>query len=570
VRAALLLLLLATGLAHAAPEVMVKGRTRIAIDSVRRTGEGVRVTGKLVEASTGAGIEGGDVTLRILGQVLTVTTEAAGRFEAEFQLGEGVYEVEAHFEGDPSLDSSEMSGYRFDVGKESLELSVRTPLEVDVSAGAAVGGMEVIVDARTDSGGVRVPVRLELGDASARQLVDVGKVETTFDGQGRTTIAVTELGEPGDKRLRARFVGDDAFNPAESETTFRVSTSTRIADLAAPSSPVKHEAKLAFRGRLLDGRGLPVARGAMALVSAGRRVADALTEEDGTFTLRVKAAELGPGAVTLTVEHISAVSWRKGSRSVPTTLTILEPQPVPVAYTISAFALAFAALVGFVLARTRPWRPLLLGWRRRRRRPELGQAAEAGGRVADAPPASGLVLAKPGIISTLRRPADHGFSGRVRDVVRGVPVAGAQVVIWLHSSDAAVLVSDEAGRFEVEPLPAGTWRVEVACFGFVTERFEVSIPHRGELRGVRVDLVPVRERVFHIYRDVALGLLPQPALWGVWTPREIFDHVRSRRPAGALGALTDFVEETYFSPRVPDESILPDASARARAAMVER
>jgi hypothetical protein len=185
-------------------------------------------------------------------------------------------------------------------------------------------------------------------------------------------------------------------------------------------------------------------------------------------------------------------------------------------------------------------------------------------------PQSGLVVNKPSIMSTLRRAADHGFSGRVRDVVKGVPLPGAQVVIWLHASDAAVLVSDADGRFGIDALPPGTWRVEVASFGYVTERFEISLPHRGELRGVRIDLLPVRERVFHIYRDVALGLLPSPGLWGVWTPREIFDHVRSRRPAGALGALTDFIEETYFSARVPDEAILPDASARARAAMIER
>ena len=106
------------------------------------------------------------------------------------------------------------------------------------------------------------------------------------------------------------------------------------------------------------------------------------------------------------------------------------------------------------------------------------------------------------------------------------------IVVTKYAPDAAVLVSDADGRFEIDALPPGTWRVEVASYGYVTERFEISLPHRGELRGVRIDLLPVRERVFHIYRDVALGLLPSPGLWGVWTPREIFDHVRSRRPAG--------------------------------------
>jgi hypothetical protein len=41
----------------------------------------------------------------------------------------------------------------------------------------------------------------------------------------------------------------------------------------------------------------------------------------------------------------------------------------------------------------------------------------------------------------------------------------------------------------------GDWSAAVRAHGHVTETFVVSIPHRGELRGVRVDLVPVRERV---------------------------------------------------------------------------
>ena len=88
----------------------------------------------------------------------------------------------------------------------------------------------------------------------------------------------------------------------------------------------------------------------------------------------------------------------------------------------------------------------------------------------------------------------------------------------------------------------------------------------GQFLSVRVDLLPVKERVFLLYRDVAAGLLPSPDLWGIWTPREILDHVRSRKPSGALGTLTDFVEEMYFSARVPDEAVLP---AQALASAIE-
>jgi hypothetical protein len=98
----------------------------------------------------------------------------------------------------------------------------------------------------------------------------------------------------------------------------------------------------------------------------------------------------------------------------------------------------------------------------------------------------------------------------------------------------------------------------------------VTIPHRGELRGARIDLVPVRERAFAIYRSAAQPLLPRPELWGIWSPRQIVDHVRARRAPPALAALTAQIEEVYFSGRLPDESILPQVEANAAAAIAER
>ena len=125
------------------------------------------------------------------------------------------------------------------------------------------------------------------------------------------------------------------------------------------------------------------------------------------------------------------------------------------------------------------------------------------------------------------------------------------------------------GSFPFEKLAAGEWRAEVAAPGHVTERFAVTIPHRGELRGVRVDLVPVRERVFQLYRRAAEPILPEPRLWGIWSPRQIVDHVRGKRPSPALADLTDFVEEIYFSARARrrrPSSRRPPSASTARSA----
>ena len=155
------------------------------------------------------------------------------------------------------------------------------------------------------------------------------------------------------------------------------------------------------------------------------------------------------------------------------------------------------------------------------------------------------------------------------DTVRGRPVAGAVVRLGLHHVEREATAGAD-GSFAFESLPVGDWVAEVVAAGHITEKFVVSIPHRGELRGVRVDLVPVRERVFQLYRRAAEPILPEPRLWGVWSPRQIVDHVRSKRPTPALADLTNFVEEVYFSPRLASETLLPRASEHVERAVRER
>jgi hypothetical protein len=241
-----------------------------------------------------------------------------------------------------------------------------------------------------------------------------------------------------------------------------------------------------------------------------------------------------------------------------------KPRPVPRWVTPLAFALTLAAVGAYALLRTQPWLALAARWRARRRRPESAPDHPISEEEAPAP---GLKLARPGLISTLRRAADHGFSGRVRDLVRGLPVAGARLVFILDEQRLE-LRADAEGHFETELTP-GMWRVEVSAHGYVTETVTAPVPHRGELRGARIDLLPVRERVFALYRGVAAPLLPRQELWGVWTPREILDHAKKRRPVGAMGALTDLVEEAYFGEKVPDERVLDDTQQAISAARAE-
>ena len=189
---------------------------------------------------------------------------------------------------------------------------------------------------------------------------------------------------------------------------------------------------------------------------------------------------------------------------------------------------------------------------------------------APAPPVTGgLSLGKASLSDTLRRAADHGLAGVVREAVRQRPLSAAQ--LRLRSGEVEQwIVADAAGRFAVENLAPGKWQVKVAIVGHVAERFEVSVPHHGELRSMRVDLVPVREQIFALYRRAAEPLLPEPRLWGVWSPRQIVDHVRRARPRPELAVLTAFVEDAYFSARVFEEAVLEEARAKVERAVAEQ
>jgi hypothetical protein len=76
--------------------------------------------------------------------------------------------------------------------------------------------------------------------------------------------------------------------------------------------------------------------------------------------------------------------------------------------------------------------------------------------------------------------------------------------------------------------------------------------------------------VFQLYRRAAEPALPEARLWGIWSPRQIVDHVRGKRPSPALAELTDFVEEVYFGPRLSAEAVLELAAERVDRAVHER
>jgi hypothetical protein len=552
VRWAALILAGLVGIAGAGPQVTIRAETELGLTRVRLrdTGE-IEVVGRLVDKNTGEGLGGEGVVVVIGGQPASAITAPDGTFMVTVNGEPGTQQIQLQFRGAGGLDAAKPMTVTTDPSKAHVELAIAR--HDDAS------GPHFVVHATSDDGATNVSLQLELaaGDGPWRPL-------RTVPSDQAFALTRKDTGGPGQFRLRASFAGDVSRQPAEVEGTFELTAATKTS-MDIRHTSLAFEDDLVVTGKVLDEDSRPVARAALTLTSADKRLAQSASDEQGAYQFHVEAQLLGecghrPCRFAVQVQADPNSSYLLPSRSDPAEVSVAAPQPVPVTYTVAAFLATALAAGGFFLARIKPWRRL--------RRP--APPAEVPTVVSEVAPAhGGLVVAKPGMISTLRRAQDDGFSGVVRDTVRGRPVAHAAVRLLLGDHERE-LRSGGDGSFAVEKLPHGEWRAEVAAPGHITERFALTIPHRGELRGVRIDLVPVRERVFQLYRRAAEPILPDVKLWGIWSPRQIVDHVRRKRPTPALAELTDFVEEVYFSPRLVAETVIPHASERVDRAIQER
>ena len=538
----------ALGTAVAAPQVEIKAQTSLTLGSVRLLGDGqILVTGQLLDKLTGEGIDGQTVIIMIAGQQKFAATDPDGKFRVLAPGVPGTQKIELVFRGSHQLDKAEPVSLLTDPSRAQVALTIRSE--------ATARGISITVAGTIDDNAVVLPLDISIGNPQDTALKPYKQVNTNQP----FVLDRAAAGGPGSKRVRAAFAGDDTRQPALAEATIELSTASTTA-MTVKDATLAYEDDLSVTGKVTDEDGKPIGRAAVTLTAGDRRLAQGATAADGTYKFDVEAEILGKGQFGVWVQSDPGSPYVRPSKSEPAIINVAAPQPVPVSYTIAAFLATALAAGGFFVARNKPWN--------RFRRAAAPADAPEKDEATDAVE-GGLVVAKPGIVSTLRRPYDDAFSGVVRDTVRGRPVADAIVRLTLGSEEREIRTEDD-GSFAVERLAVGEWRAEVMAPGHVTEKFGVTIPHRGELRGVRVDLVPVRERVFQLYRRAAEPVLPEPKLWGIWSPRQIVDHVKNRKPSPALADLTDFVEEVYFSPRIAAETILPGASERVDRAVRER
>lgn len=550
---ALLVALLIAGAAvpvAAAPPISVHARTELRLKPLRKDYDGsLIVSGTLVDRFSGVGLAYQSVVLVIGGVTYDSNTDDAGRFEVRVPGSVGKQDVEVRFAGSDQLDPAQLRVDDVDVDKMSVELEISTSVET--------AGARLTITATAAGEELQLPVTIFAGaaDTPPEKLPEAG---TTTTGGTSYLLSRADAGGPGKRRVRVVFQGDAIHNPATADATVELTTDTKVR-MMLRSATVAFEDDVLAVGTVVDEDGTGVARAAVALIVDDKQLTHTTTSATGEFRFSIEGETLGQGPHALQATVQPTEGWLRGRPSEVLHVTIEAPQPVPLVYTIAAFALTALVAAGFFAARTKPWQKL------RRKEAVAGERAPEQASEDGRP---GLALARPSLVSTLRRPADFGFAGTVRDAVRHRPLPDALIVI--HRGDQTMETTAGAdGQFVIENLAGGEWRAEVTVRGHVTERFALTVPHRGELRGARVDLVPVRERIFSLYKRAALPLLPDPALWGVWSPRQVFDHVRKKQLSAALARLTDFVEAAYFAARLPDEDVIPDATRLVEAALQE-
>jgi hypothetical protein len=574
----LVAVLLGTGPVHVNAQedptlLQVRARSELRLSEIGRQVQpggrlsSVRVRVELRDSGVDVPLPGQTVSLEVRGEggeasALPVRTDERGAAEETLTLPAGRHELSARYGGDALRDAATAAPLEVNLRRRGVLLGLSAPARAQLG-----GAVRLVLDLRDG----QAPLSDE-GSAVVLRLAGEPVPLQMRDGHGEVTVPLAGPRARGGDVLafEAHYPGNDFYDAARARAQVLVTTQVEVT-LDAPPLPEVHQGgTLALTGAARDEEGA-LAGEPVELLTAGpgapERLARGETDEQGRFRLVMRRVGLPQGEVEVAAVVTPRRSYRLAGRSAPQRLRVLEPEPVSMIYYLAPLLLT-GLLLG-LSALGRRW-PGIAAWLRRRAPvPAAAGATPAEREEARAGRQPGVTLGTRGRSGVLSlRGADVGLDGQVRDAAFGGAVP-AQVVVRAGGEVLRTLACDDAGRFEAGGLPAGSIEVEVTAAGYLRETFSGVLPHRGELRGVQVALMPIRARIFEEWRRVAQPLLeagegaPQIA---TWTPRELLGHVRRRGEARALWslvALTDLVEEAYYSGRLCTSEMLGESVALA-------
>lgn len=553
VAAALVLVAVAAPARAADPVLHVHSRLRVDVDTVERVVGGLEIRGSLRDDASDEPVAGRTVAISVESSAWSThyaqPTGPDGTFRYQMPAPLGTYRLRIAAGGDGDYVAAAPVERTVDVARRTPTVTLHLPERLPAHAPS----LHVVVEAHESDGSAGPPRAF---DGHAWVFID-GKRRTELGGNGwvggrAESDEMGPFGRAGQRiEVSVTIDADELRNGARAARTVLLTTPTTLT-LTADADAVAPDGRVGLVGQLRDDDG-PVAGAEVVLgVENGADLATTVTGADGRFATTLRGRDLPAANTFVEARFRPRDAWREASVSPTVPLQVLPAPPVSVwPYLVSPALSLLAAAVVFA-ARDRRWRAW---WARRR----VNRAAAA------APPAPGLTESRPRLLSSLRGRVDHGVTGVVVDAADDRPLPTATVVARSADGSRAAAV-DETGRFAFESLPAGPLVVDIAAPGYVGERFNRALPHRGELRGVRVRLVPVRARIFDVWRRVAAPLYPSPRVAETMTPRELYRHVDRGRilPSDSLEALTALVELAVWGARAPSGDELAAVERLAR------
>jgi uncharacterized GH25 family protein len=502
------------------------------------------------------------------------TTDRHGRFRVSTDADPGSYRWVASFATTSHVEGTTGTA-RVTAQSAPVDLSVRAPGIVRVSGEASV---PVTVQASVDGSGLEVPVSIRV-DGRA-----VGRVELGPDGRGQLDIA--SYVSPGERSVSAEIAPGEHRDAAETSTSIRA---VRDPSVEVTFEPVITRLQRGFEvsGRVTDRAG-PVAKMSVtAELLHLSRGGDQTSEEPGP-TRRLQTDASGRFQAFIDRGALSRGMWQARVEATPDVgeSVVARSDSLERESGLSGGVLTFAAGLAMLALLTavgrEAWGPLTRWLEKRRTSRQRKEAREKAFKQQEDvevsawhdegsdPPAD---------------PGSVGVGGVVWDPWRSKPVAGAAITLENDGDVGAThrITADDSGHFELVDVSEGTWTLRLNAPGFVEATGPVRLPHDGEYSGARFDLVAVPLKIRRMYQAL-VEYAEGRDLWGSLSPREIEASVqsvlgsaeeRTGERAGAskgglerrlrrwlddgvddletaadyLRALTDIVEETYYSNR---------------------
>lgn len=569
-------------------EVRVRAEARLDV-GVSAAGTVAQIAGTLRD-DLGRGLPQRHLKVQIdarqTGQTLVshdVHTDAKGNFQLQDELPPGQYEVFVRFDKTEHLDGIAVS--------DSLRLEPHS-VDVRVFGPAFVYGREhaAWVSARAAAG--RVPYMGWADVLVGGRLV--GRMELDLTGRG-TFDVVGEL-EEGNNIVTVRTPGSAYREEAEASTSIRFAE-TVVVEAAIEERLERLARGLAVYGTVRDSSGpIPGVRVQTTfepvMLFDEPAALDANDESPQSFTVTTVTDDRGRYVGFLPSHRVRDGKWSGYAEFVPPIGASVKADAGAIdidsrAYRWAVNGFGMTAIFAGILVllgrlglifweRVRAWRAA----RERQRREQ--QALEEVETIVP-------VFMDPGTSPEPVILSRNDIGGVVWDSWRGEPIAGAELELT-GEGGAHTTTADSFGRFRFADVPAGAWRLAVTKFGFMRGTMDLAVPHDGRLSHFRVDTIAVPLKIRRLYGSVLEHEVGED-LFGTWSPREIEERidrafsdaspedrlalrglVRERLRADddepvsgarAVAALTEVVEESYFSGRTYGEEAFRFARALA-------